>query len=75
MLVALNFTSEPATVDLGERAVSVVLSTDPGRPRDPGDPGDPGDPAIPATPGDPGDQPLGAARLALGPDEGVIVRY
>ena len=32
LLVALNFTSAPATVELGERAESVVLSTDPGRP-------------------------------------------
>jgi len=54
MLVALNFTSAPATVDLGGGEGTVVLSTDPARP---------------------GDQPIDAAGLSLGPDEGVIVRY
>ena len=29
--MALNFTSEPAAIDLGGREASVVLSTDPSR--------------------------------------------
>lgn len=54
LLIALNFTSEPARLEGHTgRATDVLLSTDPARPRD---------------------QAIELEELALGPDEGVILR-